>query len=589
MKRPRELGIFDFIPEILMKATLEGEILELNTYGKKCLGLQDSKIPGTSLLEFVRPKRAWSELVQEIKERGAIQDFQLRWRSERHKQVILLISAAMVPADEGGPGYIVGLLRNLSDRSRLDAKILASRDRLRIILDAISEFILGVDRERRIVLANKAVANWLGLKVTDVIGLTLKEVFGGCPCCGSDGDSREKCPVESVFETGEPCEKKVRIVNEAGEERWFEQSAFPVLDNEGNINQVAVLLKDITEERRARKCIEQLNHELEQALKGEEKQNQALREALNHLRETQALLLESEKMASIGQLAAGVAHEINNPIGFISCNLGTLKTYCADLKAMLSAYREFEKEIQRCQCRSPECEAFVKHLVKKWEDLDLEFILEDLTDLIEQSLEGTERIKKIVFDLKEFSHVDHAALKRVDINKCLESALNMVRSELKSKVEIRREYGDLPLVLCYPQSINQVFMNLLMNAVQAIEDKGVVTITTRKVKQPREGVEIKISDTGKGIEEEIIHKIFDPFFTTKPVGKGTGLGLNVAYKIIKSHHGEIRVESTPGKGTSFFVFLPLLKEKDFLPLEAEMARDYDIYPVALWHSIAKGL
>ena len=275
-----------------------------------------------------------------------------------------------------------------------------------------------------------------------------------------------------------------------------------------------------------------------------------------NLKKSQVQLLQSEKMASIGQLAAGVAHEINNPTGFVSSNLKTLSEYQNDIEKVVREYRKLVKNMK--DTRTVEnCPPSISEQIKRLADLeaevDIDFILNDVPDLIKECREGTERIKKIVIALKDFAHPGEDKLKFADINKGLDSTLNVVWNELKYKSTVTKDYGDLPSVRCYPQQLNQVFMNLLVNAGQAIEKQGEIKIATRALDGK---VEIKISDTGKGIPEEDLSKIFDPFFTSKEIGKGTGLGLNVVYNIIQKHKATIDVESEVGKGTTFSICLP---------------------------------
>ena len=271
-------------------------------------------------------------------------------------------------------------------------------------------------------------------------------------------------------------------------------------------------------------------------------------------------LLQSEKMASIGQLAAGVAHEINNPTGFVSSNLKTLSDYQDDIVTLIEQYRRLTTDLKETMATA-EYPVSISEQLERIADLeaeaDIDFVLNDISDLVKESREGTDRIKKIVLDLKNFAHPGEGKPKYADINKNMESTLNLVWNELKYKAKVAKEYGDLPQVKCYPQQLNQVFMNLLVNAAQAIEKEGEIRIVTRPVNGY---AEIKISDTGMGIPEEKLSMIFDPFFTTKEVGKGTGLGLNVAYNIIKKHNGTIDVESTVGKGTTFTIRIPAQKE-----------------------------
>lgn len=270
-----------------------------------------------------------------------------------------------------------------------------------------------------------------------------------------------------------------------------------------------------------------------------------------NLKKSHAQLLQSEKMASIGQLAAGVAHEINNPTGFVSSNLMTLSEYQNDIEKVVREYRNLVKNMKNIRTVE-HCPSSISEQIKRIADLeaevDIDFILNDVPDLIKESREGTERIKKIVIALKDFAHPGEDKLKLADINKGIDSTLNVVWNELKYKSTVIKDYGDIPLVRCYPHQLNQVFMNLLVNAAQAIEKEGEIRILTRAF----DGyVEIKISDTGQGIPDEDLSKIFDPFFTTKEVGKGTGLGLNMVYNIIQRHKATIDVESEVGKGTTF--------------------------------------
>lgn len=273
--------------------------------------------------------------------------------------------------------------------------------------------------------------------------------------------------------------------------------------------------------------------------------------------ELERQLLQSEKMASIGQLAAGVAHEINNPTGYVSSNLTTLSDYQNDIQSIIKEYRALIEDLNITVARdrlSSSAKEKVARILSLESEIDIDFIMDDVSALIGDCKEGTERIKKIVLDLKDFAHPGEDDLKMVDINKGIESTLNVVWNELKYKAEVVKNYGDIPHIAGYPHQLNQVFMNILVNAAQAIEKKGIITILTSTGESH---VEICISDTGPGIPAENHVKIFEPFFTTKEVGKGTGLGLNVAYNIIKKHNGTIDIESEVGKGATFKIQIPI--------------------------------
>jgi len=275
--------------------------------------------------------------------------------------------------------------------------------------------------------------------------------------------------------------------------------------------------------------------------------NKELVFASQQLGETQSHLLQSDKMASIGQLAAGVAHEINNPIGYVYSNLGTLEKYVQDTFGMLDLYEQAEAAITDA--------GMLAKLKAAKDQLDISFLKEDLRALMDESKDGITRVKNIVQNLKDFSHVDAAdEWYFADLHRGLDSTLNIVNNEIKYKAEVVKEYGELPEVECLSSQLNQVFMNLLVNAAHAIEERGTVTIHTGR---QGEEVWVGITDTGKGIAPEHIKKVFDPFFTTKPIGKGTGLGLSLSYGIVQKHHGRIEVQSEVGKGTTFSVWLPI--------------------------------
>ena len=279
-----------------------------------------------------------------------------------------------------------------------------------------------------------------------------------------------------------------------------------------------------------------------------EGKNRALEEAYAELKETQAKILQQEKMASIGQLAAGVAHEINNPMGFISSNLGTLEKYASRLAAFTRTQAEAAAPLL-----PPEERERLEAKKREWK---IDYILSDIQALIRESQEGAQRVRTIVQNLKSFSRLDETKEQPADLNECLESTINIVWNEIKYKATLRREYGELPLTRCRPQELNQVFMNLLVNAAHAMESQGEIRVRTWA-----EGgsIYVEVADTGCGIPEENLSRIFEPFFTTKEVGKGTGLGLSIAYDIVKKHGGEISVESTMGEGTTFRVRIPVVE------------------------------
>jgi two-component system NtrC family sensor kinase len=250
-------------------------------------------------------------------------------------------------------------------------------------------------------------------------------------------------------------------------------------------------------------------------------------------------------MRSLGELVAGVAHELNNPINFIYGNMTHLKEYSKDLIEIISMYEEIQQEMQHPKYK--EIEDFKQ-------DIDYEFLKDDIQELIKSCTDGAERSKQIVLDLKDFSRLDQSVVKEIDLNESIDSTLNILKNKYKNRINIVKEYGDIPKFECYAGQMNQVFMNMLDNAAQAIKETGNVYIRT---KVENNNMVVEIEDTGQGIPEDVLPRIFDPFFTTKPVGSGSGLGLSITYRIVKSHNGEIEVESELGKGTKFIVKIPL--------------------------------
>ena len=270
-------------------------------------------------------------------------------------------------------------------------------------------------------------------------------------------------------------------------------------------------------------------------------EHQELTASMNKVEQAQNALLQSEKMAAVGQLAAGVAHEINNPIGFVNSNLGTLNRYVADLLRLADTVAD-----------SP--------LAK---EIDLPFLHEDVGVLLSESREGLDRVRKIVANLKDFAHVDEAEWQQTDLVAGLESTVTVASHELRYKAEIVRKLSPLPLVNCIPAQLNQVFLNILINAAQAIPEHGVITLSSGVgMQEGKDHVWIEIADTGKGMSADVKRRIFEPFFTTKPVGQGTGLGMSLAYDIITKHNGKCEVDSAPGEGTRIRLWLPVAGPAD---------------------------
>ena len=362
--------------------------------------------------------------------------------------------------------------------------------------------------------------------------------------------------------------------------RWLYFNAAPLKNDQDQVVGAIETLQDFTARKLAETALQNSQAELERLVEQRTKQlaqanlrleedvrqrdfaevellrrNAELTSLNSRLSDAQAQLLQSEKLASIGQLAAGVAHEINNPIGYVHSNIGALDTYLGDLFRVLDAYASAD---QMRVTDTPER----SELLRLISELDLGFLREDIPKLMAESKEGIVRVRKIVQDLKDFSHVDRSQeWKWADLHKGLDSTLNVVSNEIKYKADVVKNYGALPEIECLPSELNQVFLNLLVNAAHAIAEgqRGVITLHSGL---DGEWVWVEVADSGSGIAPENMKRIFDPFFTTKPVGKGTGLGLSLAYGIVQKHGGRIDVESQLGQGSIFRVVLPVRQNRE---------------------------
>ncbi|MDY7015107.1 MAG: ATP-binding protein, partial [Cyanobacteriota bacterium] len=308
-------------------------------------------------------------------------------------------------------------------------------------------------------------------------------------------------------------------------------------------------------------------HHLNQTLEQRVAERTAeLNQTLDQLKQTQITLVQSEKMSSLGQLVAGLAHEINNPVNFIHGNINYIETYTENLMKMLQLYQqEYPNPTPAIQ--------------EQAEELDLDFISGDFTKLMNSMKMGTQRIQNLVLSLRNFSRLDEAQRKYVDIHEGIESTLVILQYRLKAKhnfpaIQIIKDYQELPKVECYPSQLNQVFMNLLSNAIDALEKSEIASpkITIRTGTINRQWVEVSITDNGVGIPDAIRTKVFNPFFTTKPVEKGTGLGLSISHQIVaKQHCGRLECYSTRGQGTELVVQIPV-RQASFKPLSSLEAR-----------------
>lgn len=408
--------------------------------------------------------------------------------------------------------------------------------------------IVAVDREYNVVLCNHFMSDYTKKNTSDIVGDNLFNVYASLP------EKWLKRRIENIFLLKNSSfiswEQRQslfdfdssRPITGVNKKMVQNCSLFPVLDEKNKVSHVCLTVSDATATALNQIQLKKTSSRLLE----EKKAQQAL---IEKLEETKSQLLQSEKMASIGQLSAGVAHEINNPVGFIKSNFSSLKHYSKELNTTIEKYMKVLESIDSDKVREAINSINDEH--------DVDFVTEDIDNLLNESFDGITRIEDIVKSLKHFSRSDTNEWEEADINAGIESTLKVVAHELKYLADIEKNFGDLPLVQCLPMQVNQVVMNLLVNAAQAIDadqKDGKVSIVTAV---QGDNVLIKVEDNGKGIDEKTIAKIFDPFFTTKDVGEGTGLGLSLSYSIIQKHNGEISADSSIGEGTTFTISLPV--------------------------------
>ncbi|MEZ2303550.1 MAG: ATP-binding protein [Microcoleus sp.] len=352
--------------------------------------------------------------------------------------------------------------------------------------------------------------------------------------------------------SGEVWRGEVKNRAKDGTYYWVDTTIVPFLNEAGNPYQYVAIRNDITHCKQTKEALQFLNEELEARV---EARTADLEKVLHNLQQAQTRLVQSEKMSSLGQLVAGIAHEINNPVNFIYGNVIHATEYTQELLRLLQLYRLHDRDTH------PET-------WEESEDSDIDFMIEDLPKILESMGVGAKRIQGIVTSLRTFSRMDEAEIKNVNIHEGMDSTLMILQNRLKTKserlsIEVIKDYGNLPRIECYAGQLNQVFMNILSNAIDALEEaytkvdnfQGCITIRTSLC--DRQQVVIEIGDNGLGVHPSVHQRLFDPFFTTKPVGKGTGLGLSISYQIITDRHrGTLRCESEFGKGSRFIITIP---------------------------------
>jgi PAS domain S-box-containing protein len=397
--------------------------------------------------------------------------------------------------------------------------------------------ILCKDLEGRFTFANQKFCAELGCTIDEIKGKTDLDYFP------KELAEKYREDDKKVIASGELVDQVEAHVTPHGDKQYVEVMKTPIYGPDGRAIGIQAIFWDVTARIDAEAKLKEQNITLKALARSELQAHSALKTA-------QSRMVETEKLASLGQLVAGVAHEINNPLAFVSNNVVVLERDLRDMIALIGLYRQIDRR------EGAGHEPLNSQIDDISNQLDLDYTLHNLPQLIQRTREGLRRIERIVKDLRLFARVDEGEWNEVDLNPGIESSVNMVQGYARKRgIRLATALEPLPSLRCRAARVHQVVVNLLMNAIDACPTDGAVTIRTR-ADLDTGGVEIEVEDTGCGIEPEIRERIFDPFFTTKPVGEGTGLGLSISYGIVQEHGGAIDVESTPGKGSCFRVRLP---------------------------------
>ena len=434
-------------------------------------------------------------------------------------------------------GLLADLKTELIERRKAEEALKASEGFYHSLVESLPAAILRKDVEGRFTFGNQKFFNALGIHSRDqIIGKTDLDFFP-LPLA-----EKYRADDLRVIQQGTPLEIVEDHVTPHGDKLHVQVIKTRLSDLEGKVIGVQGIFWDVTERKRAEETLLAQNVLLQEMAQSE-------REALAALKQAQSQLVQAEKMASLGQIVAGVAHEINNPVAFVTNNVAVLARDLGEIRQLLSTYEQADGLISR------ERSDLAAEIAEFRERVDMAYTLANIDGLLLRSRDGLKRIQQIVSNLRLFAHLDEGDVNEADLNDGIESTAAIIVGHARKKsIAIELDLSPLPPVTCNAAKINQVVMNLLTNAIDACSSGGVVTVRSRIHDL---GVRIEVSDTGPGIDPAMRDRIFDPFFTTKPVGQGTGLGLAISYGIIKDHGGNIHVDSPPGQGACFAIDLPL--------------------------------
>ena len=532
-------NILENIAEVLYRSDNEGRITFITPSAIEMFGYESiEEFLGKNILEtfYINPDDR-QVFLDKIRETKKVIDYPLTLKKKDGSIIHIKTTSYLIYDEEGKQIGVEGIFRDATDQFQIEGALKKAAD----IVDNIQLGIhiyqledMNDDTTLRMVTANPASEKLTGVPVKDVIGKTLDENFPGLREKGIPQMYAEVVRTQVPVEIEDIYYGDDRVISGA-----FSVKAFPLPDNH-----VGISFENITNRKKTEEALRKNESELIT-------KNKELEETLKKVKEMHTQLILSEKMASLGQITAGIAHEIKNPLNFIQGNIEPLKR---DLKDILTILKKYESVID---------EQKIQHTFSEVESLkdetDFPYIVDEINKLIEGITEGTNRTTQIVKSLGSFSRTEEDKFIKTTIHEGIDSTLTLLGSKIRERIIIHKEYGDIPDIECLPSKLNQVFMNVLTNATQAIDEKGEIFI---KTSSDRKMVRISIKDTGRGMSKEVQKHLFEPFFTTKEIGKGTGLGLSITYSIVEQHQGNIIVKSEPGNGAEFIISLPVTQEEN---------------------------
>ena len=541
-------AILEATPDFVGICDLEGQAVYINKAGRKMLGIDENEdISHRQVAEFSSASARSILLAIATAVSEGVWSGETAFVSASGIEIPVSQVIISHGATDGKPEYISTIARDISDRKQAEDALRLSEQRYRSLIAATAQLVWMTDAQGKPI----APTDWMAYT-----GQSLEEATNNwfSAIHPDDRDLTLQAWMRAV-ETKNLYEVEHRLRAADGSYRHFWVRAVPVLATDGSIREWVGTHTDISDRV-------QVLEALKQSATQYRSQATQLEKAFRDLHETQTQLIQTEKISSLGQLVAGVAHEINNPINFIYGNITHASQYARDLLDLLHLYQE--------KYPNP-----LPEIAEAAEDIEVDFLIEDFPKILESMKVGAERIRDLVVSLRNFSRLDESQMKRVDIHEGIESTLLILQHRLKATasrpaIEIIKEYGDFPKIECYAGQLNQVFMNLIANAIDALEEynsqrsakdiyacPNTIRISTNTDSNT---VSIRISDNGMGITQEVIRNLFDPFFTTKPVGKGTGLGLSISYQIVEKHRGKLQCFSVPGEGAEFVIEIPIAQQ-----------------------------